>query len=154
DQIAAWQPTRPRELPSAMPELAVAQGAAYYGLVRRGAAIRIKGGTPRAFYIGVDAGAARKAVCLAPSGLDEGARVQLARDFRLVTNRPVSFRLYSSSSRSDAPGTLVPIGDGRPETLGDDDSDLLELPPIVTVLRARGRGEVTVRLEVHITELG
>jgi hypothetical protein len=33
-------------------------------------------------------------------------------------------------------------------------SDLLELPPIVTVLRARGRGEVTVRLEVHITELG
>jgi hypothetical protein len=37
---------------------------------------------------------------------------------------------------------------------GHDDSDLLELPPIVTVLRARGRGEVTVRLEVHITELG
>jgi hypothetical protein len=47
----------------------------------------------------------------------------------------------------------VPIGDGRPETI-DDGSDLLELPPIVTVLRARGRGEVTVRLEVHITELG
>jgi hypothetical protein len=120
------------------------------------------------------------AVCLAPSGLDDGARVQLARDFRLVTNRPVSFRLYSSSSRADVPGALVPIGDGRPETLvdeqsesigggdpagsaggaggdaprGDDGSDLLELPPIVTVLRARGRGEVTVRLEVHITELG
>jgi hypothetical protein len=31
---------------------------------------------------------------------------------------------------------------------------LLELPPIVAVLRARGRGEVTVRLGVHITELG
>jgi molecular chaperone DnaK (HSP70) len=154
EQIAAWQGTPPRELPSAMPELAVAQGAAYYGLVRRGLAIRIKGGTPRAFYIGVDTGAAaRMAVCLAPAGLEDGARVQLARDFRLVTNRPVSFRLYSSSSRADAPGALVPIGDGRPETL-EDGSDLLELPPIVTVLRARGRGEVTVRLEVHITELG
>ncbi|HET9624433.1 MAG TPA: Hsp70 family protein [Kofleriaceae bacterium] len=154
EQIARWQGTAPRELPAAMPELAVAQGAAYYGLVRRGLAIRIKGGTPRAFYIGVDTGgAARMAVCLAPSGLDDGARVQLARDFRLVTNRPVSFRLYSSSSRDDAPGALVPIGDGRPETI-DDGSDLLELPPIVTVLRARGRGEVTVRLEVHITELG
>ncbi|HEX7843394.1 MAG TPA: Hsp70 family protein, partial [Kofleriaceae bacterium] len=153
DQIAAWQDGPPHELPAAMPELAVAQGAAYYGLVRRGLAIRIKGGTPRAFYIGVDTGAAHMAVCLAPSGLDDGARVQLARDFRLVTNRPVSFRLYSSSSRGDAPGALVPIGDGRPETL-DDGSDLLELPPIVTVLRARGRGEVTVRLEVHITELG
>jgi len=154
DQIAAWQGAAPRELPAAMPELAVAQGAAYYGLVRRGLAIRIKGGTPRAFYIGVDTGAAaRVAVCLAPSGLEDGARVQLARDFRLVTNRPVSFRLYSSSSRSDAAGALVPVGDGRPETV-DDGSDLLELPPIVTVLRARGRGEVTVRLEVHITELG
>jgi molecular chaperone DnaK (HSP70) len=54
-QIAAWQDAAPRELPSAMPELAVAQGAAYYGLVRRGLAIRIKGGTPRAFYIGVAA---------------------------------------------------------------------------------------------------
>src|SRR5678815_4453619 len=42
----------------------------------------------------------------------------------------------------------------RDSPRGNDGSDLLELPPIVTVLRARGRGEVTVRLEVHITELG
>ncbi|HEY5938524.1 MAG TPA: Hsp70 family protein [Kofleriaceae bacterium] len=169
DQIAAWQGTPPRELPADTPEMAVAQGASYYGLVRRGLATRIKGGTPRAFYIGVDASGARRrvpttesgggmeparyAICLAPAGLDDGARVQLERDFRLVTNRPVSFRLYSSSTRDDQPGALVPIGDGKAETI-DDGSDLLELPPIVTVLRARGRGEVTVRLEVHITELG
>ncbi len=157
DQIAAWQGARPQELPAAMPELAVAQGAAYYGLVRRGLATRIKGGTPRAFYIGVEAhdrdAADRMAVCLAPPGLEDGAHVQLARDFKLVTNRPVSFRLYSSTTRDDPPGAIVPVGDGLAETL-DDGSDLLELPPIVTVLRARGRGEVTVRLEIHITELG
>ena len=168
EQIGRWQDGAPRELPSAMPEMAVAQGAAYYGLVRRGLATRIKGGTPRAYYIGVEgtraprtegAGDGRRpeagklAVCLAPNGLEDGARVELAQDFRLVTNRPVSFRLYSSSSRDDAPGALVPIGDGRADTL-EDGSDLLELPPIVTVLRARGRGEVTVRLAVHITELG
>jgi molecular chaperone DnaK (HSP70) len=156
DQLAAWQGAPVRELPAAMPEMAVAQGAAYYGLVRRGLATRIKGGTARAFYIGVDTGDRRMAVCLAPPGLEEGARVQLERDFRLVTNRPVSFRLYSSSSRDDAPGALVPVGDGKAETI-DDGSDLLELPPIVTVLRARGRGSsdgVTVRLEVHISELG
>ncbi|MBS1123428.1 MAG: Heat shock protein 70 [Deltaproteobacteria bacterium] len=168
-QIGAWQATPPRELPAAMPELAVAQGAAYYGLVRRGLATRIKGGTARAFYVGVDATGSRRrvptteagggfeparfAVCLAPPGLEDGARVQLERDFKLVTNRPVSFRLYSSSTRADQPGALVPIGDGKAETI-EDGSDLLELPPIVTVLRARGRGEVTVRLEVHITELG
>ena len=153
DQLAAWQGSRPSELPAAMPELAVAQGAAYYGLVRRGLATRIKGGTPRAFYIGVEGNSERMAVCLAPPGLEDGARVQLARDFKLVTNRPVSFRLYSSTSRADLPGAIVPVGDGIAETL-DDGSDLLELPPIVTVLRARGRSEVTVRLEIHITELG
>jgi molecular chaperone DnaK (HSP70) len=153
DQIAQWQGKPPRELPAQMPEMAVAQGAAYYGLVRRGLATRIKGGTARAYYVGVEAERGRFAVCLAPPGLDDGARVQLARDFKLVTNRPVSFRLYSSTTREDQPGALVPIGDGKADTL-DDGSDLLELPPIVTVLRARGRGEVTVRLEVHITALG
>jgi hypothetical protein len=169
--IGQWQGSAPRELPALMPEMAVAQGAAYYGLVRRGLATRIKGGTARAFYVGVDASGMRRrvptteqsagvvaeparfAVCLAPPGLEDGARVQLDRDFRLVTNRPVSFRLYSSSTRDDQPGALVPIGDGKADA-ADDGSALLELPPIVTVLRARGRGEVTVRLGVHITELG
>ena len=55
DQIAAWQPAAgaPEELSSRTPELAVAQGAAHYGLVRRGLGARIGGGTPRSFYVGV-----------------------------------------------------------------------------------------------------
>lgn len=169
DQIAQWQGTAPRELPTTAPELAVAHGAAYFGLVRRGLAARIKGGTARAYYIGVEAqgrlrratnsGSAtsaagdRMALCLAAPGLEDGATVQLEREFQLVTNRPVSFRLYSSTSRSDQPGDLVSVGDGRADTV-DDGSDLLELPPIVTVLRARGRSEASVRLQVHVTNLG
>jgi len=154
--VGAWQPDAgaPRELEAVMPELAVAQGAAYYGLVRRGLATRIKGGTARSFYVGVEGtGDQRLAVCVAGKGLEDGSRVALDRDFVLVTNRPVRFALYSSTTRDDAPGAIVPIGDGRPETL-EDGSDLLELPPLVAVLRARGRKEVTVRLEVHVTELG
>ena len=155
DQIAAWQPEhgRPRELPVHAPELAVAVGAAYYGLVRRGLAARIRGGTPRAFYLGVETAGSPMAVCLAGKGLEDGATARLARDFELVTNRPVRFRLYSSTSRTDAPGALVPIGDGRADTI-DDGSDLLELPPIVAALRARGKSSVTVQLQVTITELG
>jgi hypothetical protein len=161
EQLGQWQPEAgaPRELANELPELAVAQGAACYGLVRRGFGARIRGGTPRAFYVGVGAaggqvaGGTGMAVCLAPKGLDEGSTVELARDFALVTNRPVSFKLYSSSMRDDQPGDLVPVGDGLPETL-EDGSDLLELPPIVTVLRAPGKAEATVRLEVRITELG
>jgi molecular chaperone DnaK (HSP70) len=153
DQLAAWQGQAPRELTSPAPELAVARGAAYYGLVRRGEATPIRGGTARTFYVGAASDGAPLAVCIAPKGLADGARTTLAHDFELMTNRPVSFRLFSSSSRGDAAGALVPIGDGLAETL-DDGSDLLELPPIVTVLRARGRSRVTVRLETHITELG
>jgi len=160
DQIASWQPDRaePRELANELPELAVAKGAAYYGLVRRGLGSRIRGGTPRGFYVGV--GAARgaqetgeMAVCLAPKGLEEGSRIELERNFALVTNRPVSFKLFSSTSRTDQPGAIVPVGDGLAD-MSDDDSDLLELPPIVTVLRAPGRSQVEVRLQVRITELG
>jgi molecular chaperone DnaK (HSP70) len=153
--LGRWQDgAPPRELPAVTPELAVAQGAAYYGLVRRGLATRIKGGTARSFYVGVEGAAAeRLAVCVAGKGLEDGSRVTLERDFVLRTNRPVRFALYSSTTRDDPPGAIVPVGDGRAETL-DDGSDLLELPPLVAVLRARGRGEVTVRLEVHVTELG
>ncbi|MEM9490480.1 MAG: Hsp70 family protein, partial [Myxococcota bacterium] len=161
EQIATWQSgSPPRELANQLPELAVAKGAAYYGLVRRGLGARIRGGTPRAFYVGVSTSASAAsrdtelAVCLAPKGLEDGSSVELARDFALVTNRPVSFKLFSSSSREDSAGALVPIGDGTPAIDGDNDSDLLELPPIVTVLRARGRSQVTVHLEVRITELG
>jgi molecular chaperone DnaK (HSP70) len=160
DQIGRWQPERdpPRELSNAVPELAVAKGAAYYGLVRRGLGARIRGGTPRSFYVGV--GAARgaeaggaMALCLAPRGLEEGASVELERDFALTTNRPVSFKLYSSTTRKDEPGAIVEAGDGLPD-MSDDDSDLLELPPIVTVLRAPGRSEAKVRLVVNVTALG
>jgi molecular chaperone DnaK (HSP70) len=143
-QIGRWQPHLgpPRELASRAPELAVAQGAAQYGLVRRGMGARIGGGTPRTFYVGVGNG---RAVCLAARGLEEGSAVELERDFTLLTNRPVSFKLYSSTTREDRPGALVDV---------QPDADLLELPPIVTALRAPGRGEVVVHLQVRVTELG
>jgi molecular chaperone DnaK (HSP70) len=162
EQIASWQEGAPRELANELPEMAVAKGAAYYGLVRRGLGARIRGGTARAFYIGAGVGAgaaarlkgAEMAVCLAAKGLEEGSAVELDRDFALVTNRPVSFKLFSSSSRDDRPGDIVPVGDGTPDITDERDSDLLELPPIVTVLRAPGRAQVTVHLQVRITELG
>jgi hypothetical protein len=159
DQLAAWRPDRdaPRELANDMPELAVAKGAAYFGLVRRGLGSRIRGGTPRAFYVGVgaarDSDAGAQAVCIAPRGLEEGSSVALERDFALTTNRPVSFKLYSSTTRDDQPGAIVAVGDGLAD-MRDDGSDLLELPPIVTVLRAPGRSQAKVGLEVDVTALG
>jgi molecular chaperone DnaK (HSP70) len=176
DQIGRWQPEvgEPRELTGRAPELAVAEGAARYGLVRRGLADRIGGGTPRTFYVGVGRSEGReRAVCLAPRGLQDGTAVQLARDFQLLTNRPVSFKLYASTTRVDQPGAVVTLsalpspGDPTESAraadvvtvaasahTADDAADLVELPPIVTALRAPGRGEVVVHLEVRVSELG
>ncbi len=169
DQIGRWQAEPPRELTASAPELAVAEGAARYGLVRRGLAGRIAGGTPRTFYVGVGKGDAgrERAVCLAPKGLEEGSTVELSRDFRLLTNRPVSFKLYSSTTRTDQAGsvlTLLPAEAGATSDAGtatvtaaeaeSDAADLMELPPIVTVLRAPGRGDVVVHLQVRVSELG
>src|SRR5690606_14443610 len=76
--IATWQPDdeAPRELENHLPELAVARGAAYYGLVRRGLGARIRGGTPRTFYVGVTSDVGTRALCLAPRGLDEVSTVE------------------------------------------------------------------------------
>ncbi len=159
DQIKSWQDSPARELSNALPEMAVAKGAAYYGLVRRGQGARIRGGTPRSFYVGVDSTKDESgdrnlmAVCLAGKGLEEGTTLLLDRDFELLCNRPVSFKLFSSSTREDMPGDLAAIGDGLADS-SEDDSDLLELPPIVTVLRAPGRSKTTVQLEIKVTELG
>ncbi len=138
DQLAAWQGDRPRELAGVAPELAVAHGAAYYGLVRHGLGSRIRGGAARAYYVGVES----SAVCVLPRGAEEGTENELAQDFAALTNRPASFRLYSSSVRDDRPGDEV-----SPD-------DLVELPPLVTVLRAPGLKQARVRVTARLTELG
>jgi hypothetical protein len=159
------QGRRPRELPTEAPELAVALGAAYFGLVRRGLATRIRGGTARAFYVGRRARRRRRrhaqgGVLSRRQGPRRGRPGRArARDFVLVTNRPVSFKLYSSSvARATRSVTVVAVGDGRAEIVdagggADADTDLLELPPIVTVLRARGPGARSAgsAWSVHIT---
>jgi hypothetical protein len=66
-------------LPSADLDLAVARGAAYYGMVRRGKGVRIRGGTARAYYIGIEtslpaipgAPPPLKALCVAPQGMSQ-----------------------------------------------------------------------------------
>jgi molecular chaperone DnaK (HSP70) len=164
DSLGRWYPRayaagwRPQELPNPVPDLAVALGAAYYGLVRRGEGVRIRGGAARAYYVGIEAAgvATRDAAslasavtvaCLIPRGLEEGETVDIEdRTFLLLTNRPVSFRLYASSTRQkDQPGEVIVAPA----------SDFAELPPIHTVLRApAGVTEVPVQVGATATEIG
>jgi hypothetical protein len=145
-----------RVLPAADLDLAVARGAAVYGRVRAGHGIRIRGGTARAYYVGVEASmpavpgvaAPVRAVCLAPMGMEEGSSVDLpGEEVGLVVGEPVQFRLLASSMRrEDRPGDVV-----------DEDESLAELPPVEATVPAGDRpaGEVVpVRLRAHVTELG
>jgi molecular chaperone DnaK (HSP70) len=145
----------PQELENPRPELAVAVGAAYYGLVRAGEGIRVGAGSPRAYYVEVGepdrAGAEtiRKAVCLVPRGSEEGFETRLQDPhFQVLANQPVSFQLLSSSTRlGDRLGDVVELG---PE-------EISIVPPIRTVLRfGRKAGAISIpaQLAVRLTEVG
>ena len=148
--LAGWFPGEPvRLLEHRSLELAVARGAAYYGLVRRGLGLRIGGGSARAYYVGVEGeGAARHAFCVVPRGMEEGAEYEIPeRTFRLRVGQPVSFPLFTSTDdRVDALGDLVDV-----------DEELEPLPPLATVLEAEGadgEAEVPVQLSSALTEIG
>lgn len=139
-------------------DLAVAKGAAYYGYVRRGKGVRIRGGTARAFYIGVESAMPAvpgleppiQALCIAPFGMEEGSSAKLpAQEFGLVVGEPVRFRFFGSSvRREDQVGSML-------EHWAPD--ELEELGEIEATLPAEGRsvGEVVpVRLHAAVTEVG
>jgi len=140
----------PRVLTNVSLDLAVAQGAAYYGVVRRGGGIRIGGGTARSFYVGIETAAAGKPwLCAVPRDAQEGEEIAIAgHDFDLLMGQPVVFPLASSSVRpDDKPGALV---------RADPDS-IRELPPLQSLMRVsrKARAErVPVNLAARVTEVG
>ncbi len=139
-------------------DLAVARGAAYYGYVRRGRGVRIRGGTARSYYVGVESAMPAvpgmeppvQALCLAPFGMEEGTEAEVPpQEFGLVVGEPVRFRFFGSSVRRDDPvGTLLQDWS---------DADLEELEEIQATLPAESRtpGEVVpVHLQAAVTEVG
>ncbi|MBO7828031.1 Hsp70 family protein [Burkholderia pseudomallei] len=139
-------------------DLAVARGAAYYGYVKRGRGVRIRGGTARAYYIAVESAMPAvpgleppiQALCVAPFGMEEGTDAALPpQEFGLVVGEPVRFRFFGSSvRRQDQVGTLLDFW--SPD-------ELQELDAIEATLPTAGRtpGEVVpVRLHARVTEAG
>jgi molecular chaperone DnaK (HSP70) len=136
----------------------VARGAAYYGLVKTGKGVRIRGGVPRSYYVGIESTlpavpgvpSPMKALAVVPFGLEEGSRIELPqRRFALVVGEPAEFRFFSSLSRkNDTPGALL-------EEIGD---DIEELDPIEVFLPPHTAGSteevVPVTLESNVTETG
>jgi len=135
---------------------AVARGAAYYGLARSGRGVRIRGGVPRTYYVGVESAmptapgfpAPLKALAVVPFGMEEGSEVTIpGREFGLVVGQTAEFRFFTSAARKDdRPGDLV-------EDFGD---QLEELSPIeVSFPSGENPSEVVpVSFEAVVTETG
>jgi molecular chaperone DnaK (HSP70) len=147
DVVASWRDgTASAILEAESLHLAVARGAAYFGLVRRGLGVRIGGGAARTYYLGLDAG---RVLCLVPRGMEEGEATEIAQpEFELLANRPVAFPLYTATDRSgERPGDVVSVAPG----------ELAALPPLRTVLRFGRKLQETalpVHIEVRLTEIG
>jgi len=148
--VSSWFPAAPPVdlLEAEALDLAVARGAAAFALVRRGLGLRIGGGTPRAYYVGVEAPRERaQALCLVPRHAEEGADIEVPRTFALRLDQPVRFPLYATTrARFEAPGDVVTV----------DEASFQALPPVETVLRATsgGKSEVPVKLRAALTEIG
>ena len=151
-QEAAGSDWSPVELDNPNPELAVAVGAAYYGLVRLGEGVRVGAGSPRAYYVEAaseESSDTLGAVCLVPRGTEEGFETTLEQPaFEVLANRPVGFRLFCSSTR---------LGDHLGDVVSLSEEEVTALPPIRTVLRYGKKGAaqaLPVNLAVRLTEVG
>jgi hypothetical protein len=154
--VAAEGGAQLKELEGADLDLSVARGAAYYGWVRHGHGIRIRGGTARAYYVGVESPMPAvpgfeppvKALCVAPFGMEEGTHADVPpQEFALVVGEPTVFRFFASSVRR-----TDNVGDTIEDAASSD--ELEEVSPIETTLQGESGRLVPVNLQAAVTEVG
>lgn len=150
-----------KELKGADYDYAVSLGATYYGLARQGKAIRIRGGTSRSYYIGVEEAIPAipgltpplRAVCIVPFGLEEGEECDLEnQEFALALGEMAKFRFFSHATPLLSNGETANVGG----IVRNWKEELSELHPIETVLDKSPEDGKTVRVKLKskVTELG
>ncbi|QDT16095.1 Hsp70 family protein [Alienimonas californiensis] len=170
ETLAGWLPAAPTLLdrPSAALDQAVARGAAFYGATKKSGGVRIRGGTGRSYYVGIETaglaipGAPRplSALCVVPQGMEEGSETAVPVErlpgggVGVTVGRPARFRFFASPSRpDDVPGDLLTRWS---------EEELEETDPIETTLdpTAAGSGDavegqvIPVNFHAAVTELG
>jgi len=139
-------------------DTAVAIGAAYYGWSKVSGGIRIRGGTARSYYVGIETaglaipGMARplRALCVAPRGMEEGTEVPVpGEEIGLIVGQTARFRFFSSTKRA---GDIV---GSKLDRWSPD--ELVENEPIELNLSSENTSDslyVPVRFLSRVTELG
>lgn len=150
-----------QELAGADYDYAVSKGAAYYGLARQGYAIRIRSGTSRSYFVGVEEAAPAvpgislplRAVCIVPFGMEEGEERELEdQEFTLVLGEQATFRFFSHSTPYLSNGLEPKVG----TIIRQWKQELTELHPIETLLEKNEEDSkmIRVKLKSRVTELG
>ncbi len=143
----------PEVLESDRLDLAVARGAAYYAMVRRGEGVKIAANLGRSYYMQVAEssceGESAQAICLIPGSAEAGQRFEIAdHPLELQLGEPVQFPLWASSTRlADRAGEMVRIGV----------NEASRLPPIYTALGEGKRREaktIRVVIQSELSEIG
>lgn len=148
EALEAWSEHDLELLPLSDPDLAVARGAVVYGRALDGEGLRIGGGSPHGYYVGLAGGGESHLLCVVPKGAREGERhVAATHPLVLTVGKAVRFDLYASDDAAvHAPGELVPLDTER----------FHQLPP-VSVSFGEGdttSGDVRVKLEGELTPVG
>jgi hypothetical protein len=156
DNLETWSKSPIKMLTHQDLDLSVAIGAASFGIAKRGKGIRIKGGAPRTYYIGIESSAPAipgfprpiKALCVVPFGMEEGTESDIpGHEFGLIIGQKVAFRFLSSSTRkNDTLGTI----------LDEWDHEVHEISPLQLTLESpeKNASMVPVYLHSKISDIG
>jgi len=160
NQLQGWFPDSPPDIVDGSDDLdfSVARGACFYGWTKLKGGVRIRGGTARSYYIGIEtaglaipgAGRPLKALCVVPHGMEEGTEVDIPSDpIGLIVGESARFRFFSSANRrDDRPGELLPRW--SPDELNETDS----LEATLSATDDSEEDYVPVTFHSRITELG
>lgn len=146
------------ELDSVDLDQSVALGAAYYGLVRKGKGIRIKAGTSRSYYVGIESSmpavpgipTPMNALCVVPFGMEEGTEADImTKEFGLIIGQTAVFPLLAAATRQeDQVGQMVEDWSGEIQKI----TEMEMLLPASE--EDEGSTIIPVLLQSKVTEIG
>ncbi|NCB37235.1 MAG: hypothetical protein EOM80_00565 [Erysipelotrichia bacterium] len=152
--LSIWRGQPPVILENPHPTLAVAAGAAYYGLVTLGLGQRIQSGSPVSIYLGIGTAKSSAAgrhvpeqlMCVLPKGSEAEKEYHMAdKTLGIDLSRDSAFYLFYTPSppKAEESGRLIKFNSRR----------YLPLPPCI-LKASTGKGEKQVEIRVKLRETG
>jgi hypothetical protein len=148
-------------LPGANLDAAVALGAASFGRMRTGGqGVRIRGGTTRSFFVGIERAELAvpgfnppiDAMCIAPAGMEEGSAHALPGTLGVIAGEAVEFRFFASPVNAVNNDNQTRAGD----KVDPQRAELEELAPIETVITSEAPAGtlIPIHLQAALTDVG